>query len=613
MLSEAPLFIGPVFTREAMTAPRGARFYAVPAVAVGTLLCLLWTYWQIVTGSQPSQTAGMSARFGSEVFALLAPLEMAVAMLMAAVLTSAAVAQEKDRKTLILLLLSRLTNSELVLGRLLASLLVVLVVVAAAVPFFFLLVLLGGISYGQVARVTAVTVMSALAAGSLGSTLALWRDKTFQALAMTFLALMLWLLAWEGVATGALGETVLGVNAEAVATAMSPWRAVLAAAQSDLFATMPGTPTLFGLPPVRAFLVTSAIGIVVLNGLAIGLVRVWNPSRETRTQEREEDEARAIWSQPQADDAANTAARAEAHRAPGRVREVWDNPILWREIRTGAYGKKILIIRLGYLVVVALSALALHTLLTGDTGPVELGLTIPAAAKPLAPLMALSVVLVNALAVTSLTSERDSRALDLLLVTDLTPKEIIFGKLGGVIYNSKEMLILPLVLCGYVWWLGYSNFENLVFLIIGYLVMQLFAAVLGLHCGMTYLNSRQAAGVSVGTLLYLFIGILVCMRMMVAAGDNFLTQLPTFAGFILGGGLAMYVALGWRLDSKALRLACGLAPFATFYVITSFLEQQYGSVFFVTVVAYGFATAAMLVPAVAEFDVATGRTGERTG
>lgn len=607
------MFIGPVFTREAMTAPRGARFYAIPAVAVGTLLCLLWTYWQIVTGNQPSQTAGMSARFGSEVFALLAPLEMAVATLMAAVLTSAAVAQEKDRKTLILLLLSRLTNSELVIGRLLASLLVVLVVVAAAVPFFFLLVLLGGISYGQVARVTAVTVMSALAAASLGSTLALWRDKTFQALAMTFLALVLWLLAWEGVANGALGPTPLGADAEALATAMSPWWAVLAAAQSDLDVRMPGGATVFGLQPVAAFMVISAATIVLLNGLAIALVRVWNPSRETRTQERDEEEARAIWSQPQADEAASDAARAEAHRAPGQLREVWDNPILWREIRTGAYGKKILIIRLAYLVVVALSAVALHQLLTVDGGPVEMGLSIPVAAKPLAPLMALSVVLVNALAVTSLTSERDSRALDLLLVTDLTPKEIIYGKLGGVMYNSKEMLLLPLLLCGYVWWLGYASLESLVFLVIGYLVMQLFAAVLGLHCGMTYLNSRQAAGVSIGTLLYLFVGILVCMRMMVAAGDNFLTQLPTFAGFILGGGLALYVVLGWRLDSNALKVACGAAPFATFFVITSFLEQNYGSVFLVTVVAYGFATAAMLVPAVAEFDVATGRTGEHTG
>ena len=62
------------------------------------------------------------------------------------------------------------------------------------------------------------------------------------------------------------------------------------------------------------------------------------------------------------------------------------------------------------------------------------------------PLLLLSLVLVNAQAVTSLTSERDARALDLLLVTDLTPKEIVFGKLGGVFYNTKEMVLLPMLL-----------------------------------------------------------------------------------------------------------------------------------------------------------------------
>jgi len=49
-------------------------------------------------------------------------------------------------------------------------------------------------------------------------------------------------------------------------------------------------------------------------------------------------------------------------------------------------------------------------------------------------------------------------------------------------------------------------------------------------------------------------------------------------------------------------------PFATFFVITSFLIGDFDRVFLVTVAAYGFATTAMLVPAVSEFDVALGRT-----
>ena len=54
-----------------------------------------------------------------------------------------------------------------------------------------------------------------------------------------------------------------------------------------------------------------------------------------------------------------------------------------------------------------------------------------------------------------------------------------------------------------------------------------------------------------------------------------------------------------------------LAPFATFYVIASFLQGNYGAAALLLVVVYGFATAALLIPALFEFDVATGRTTAR--
>jgi hypothetical protein len=54
-----------------------------------------------------------------------------------------------------------------------------------------------------------------------------------------------------------------------------------------------------------------------------------------------------------------------------------------------------------------------------------------------------------------------------------------------------------------------------------------------------------------------------------------------------------------------------VAPWATFYVITSFLQTNYGAAALITVAIYGFATASLLIPALYEFDVATGRTAAR--
>ena len=220
----------------------------------------------------------------------------------------------------------------------------------------------------------------------------------------------------------------------------------------------------------------------------------------------------------------------------------------------------------------------------------------------------MSLVLVNAQAVTSLTSERDGRALDLLLVSDLSPKEIVFGKLGGVFYNTKEIVALPILLCAYLWFAGAASLENVSYLAGGLAVLYLFVAMVGIHAGMHYANSRTAIATSLGTVFFLFLGVATCMWMMVAFSGNFEGQLPPFLAFMIGGGVGLYLALGARNPSQAIGLASFLCPFATFYAITSFFLHQTLGVFLVTAAAYGFATAAMLIPAIYEFDVATGRT-----
>jgi hypothetical protein len=98
------------------------------------------------------------------------------------------------------------------------------------------------------------------------------------------------------------------------------------------------------------------------------------------------------------------------------------------------------------------------------------------------------------------------------------------------------------------------------------------------------------------------------MRMMIAFSGSFHLQIQPFLAFMLGGGVGLYAALGSRNPSLAIGVASVLAPIATFWAITSFLLQYTLGVFLVTVATYGFATAAMLVPAIFEFDVATGRT-----
>ena len=631
------MFVGPVFAREVAIAPRRVRVYFARSFYCLLLVFLMCTAWLLLAGTQRVRDLGDLARFGTVLFRILALLQLGLAVFFSALFSASAVSQEKDRRTLVLLLLTNLSNSELVLGKLLASLLNVLVLLVAAVPVFMLSALVGGVSFEQIGRVFVVTLASVMICGSLGSTLALWREKTFQTLAMTVLVLVLWLAVWEVVDKGTLGQQWLGISCHTWAVGFNPWHAIWEATRPYVEAD----PALGPLgTAVNLFLVVAVVASVVLNGVAMLMVRIWNPSRETRLVNREEDtwHRESIWGaeydaaqatqkgdqsvqpdeantdRPPASMAAlrNVAAGRAARQAGGKkiapTRHVWDNPIIWREMRTWAYGRKILLVRVAYLVLFALVAASLlNTISGGENAAGTGGWTTAVSYMPLVPLLLLSLKLVNAQAVTSLTSERDGQTLDLLLVSDLTPKEFVYGKLGGVFYNTKEMIALPMLLCGYLWYVGAMSLETLVYLILGLAVLYMFAAMLGVHAGMAYTNSRSAIATSLGTLFFLFVGVVTCMWMMLAFSGSFEAQLP-FLALVVFGGAGLYLALGVRNPSTAIGLASFVCPLATFYAITTFFLGQPHLVFAVTVTAYGFTTVAMLIPAIDEFDVATGRT-----
>lgn len=632
------MFIGPVFTREAAVSPRRPRHFLTRGVYATALLLLIFTAWLVLTGTQRIVNVGDMARFGAVLFQVLAPLQLALMLFLAAIGSASNVSVEKDRETLILLLMSRLTNSELVLGKLFASLLSIGVMLMTSLPIFMMIVLFGGTSFAQVGWTFAVTTAAVLAAGSLGCTVAFWREKTFQALALVALMIVFWIGLFEGVAI--IPTQIAGVTGQQLATAASPFRAILAASHPTVTETWPGE--------VLPFLIVAITVSVALCGIAILKVRRWNPSRDVRQNQTATDNdsagidvftgavigvkdesinadatsstdvtATSIASVTQGQQAVADGERFRsghvddrARRSNGRTRRVWDNPILWREVCTWAYGKKILFIRAAYWMLAAVVFMAVYTLIANGASSRSDTLSsifIPAYAKPLAPFLFVSIVMVNALAVTAITTERDGRALDLLMVTDLSPKEFLFGKLLGVMIIAADMILLPLLIVGYLWFHGLLSFENLVYLSLGFAAVNVFGIVLGIHCGMSYSFSRQAISVSLGTVFFLFLGVVTSMVMMVSFTGSVEAQFGPFLACLVGGAIGLYVALGWHTPSSALALASAALPLAMFYSITSLLLGNYLSAFIVMTGVYSYATIAIILPRLTEFLVATRR------
>jgi len=432
--------------------------------------------------------------------------------------------------------------------------------------------------------------------------IALYREKTFQTLSLTALILVFWMGAWEAIGLGAIGRSPGGVPCEVLASWFSPLRAVLIAARPSFTET-----TGLVAAATFGFLRFAVVATIVINGIAIAMVRVWNPSRELRRTDTKAGHPE----NPTAEEARQVHVDAQLRRLEKAAsRHVWDNPILWRETCTWAYGRKVLVVRLAYWILFIMAIVALWSIVQQPIAPRPAGglaSVVEATALPSILLFFVSLVIMNALAVTTITNERDGRSLDLLLVTDLTPKEFLFGKLGGVFWITREMVLLPIVLCAFLWWHGNMTTENLWFVIGGLLVMDVFVAMLGIHCGMNYANSRTAIGASLGTVFFLCFGVVTCILMMISFSGAFQAQLAPFLAFILGGGVGLYVSLGSRNPSPAIGAASLLLPFATFYAIVSHMLGSNLAVFLVTAITYGFTTAAMMIPALAEFDFAMGR------
>ncbi|MGE3819559.1 MAG: hypothetical protein AB7I30_08990, partial [Isosphaeraceae bacterium] len=484
---------------------------------------------------------------------------------------------------------------------------------------------------------------------------ALWRDRAFQSISLT---IMMVVFSVAGVEAFALAFPNLTFMEVPLAEVLNPYRAVLVA----LYPPSAETAGVMGTSSLVYILVRVTFAALLV-AFGTRMLRVWNPGRNEPREEREGEESEIVESLVQIDEAeaeaevavpvgagvamtvegglasASSGDRSSSRRSGGadpggtgegrekgtglhvprrthrRVvkaarpyRRSWENPILWRELMTRGYGRKPLIIKGTYYLLFAIGVGLFHTIAQGMESPLSGMLAmIPVA------LGVLSLILVNAQGVTALTSERDSGALDLLLVTELTPKEFVYGKLYGVLYNTKEMIALPILWTIYLAATGVMYTESAVFAVTDFLLLVHFAGMLGLHSAITYTNSRTAVANSLGTIFFLMVGILICAYLIALSDGEFGRQLLSFLIFIGAGSVALFGSLGARNPSRAIALVSILTPFWSFYCVISLFNGDVMATFLVSFGIYGFALLAMLVPAVSDFDIALGRTSAIQG
>lgn len=570
------MILGPLFSREVLTAPRQLSHFLIRAGYVAALVVLMYTAAQTTFGWQQVRNPGDIARFGALVFQIFSFVQLMLIVFFSALFAAGTVAQEKDRRTLVLLLMTDLRDRELVLGKLAGSLFLVGVLLATSVTVLLITHGMGGVSIGQIGSAVLICAAAGLASGAWGSLVAFWKEKTFQTLAIALLGIVIFIVAVETLVALVGNRHPAGVYVGL----LDPFRTL-----GYVFYPLDRGAGGLSFGQAAAISAAELIGVgSALVGYTIYQLRVWNPNRGS----------------------GDTLLDENAATGPQRqAKTIWEQPILWREMCTYAYGQRVIFIKVAFLLLEAVVLWALWQV--PADAPKVLGMISPIGFGFVG-LGLLTLLLVNAQGVTAITTERDAATLELLQVTDVTAKEFTLGKLGGVLFNTKELILGPLVIPFWQIAVGSCTVENGLYVVVGFLSLVIFAAMLGLHYGLSHGNSRRAIATSLGTIFFLFVGIFISMLLILQARSSFSLQLPSFLVFILGGSLGLWSALTHRNPSPALTLASGILPFFTFYAIVSFLLGQTLGVCFFVVLAYGFTFVAMLVPAISEYDTALGRT-----
>jgi ABC-type transport system involved in multi-copper enzyme maturation permease subunit len=396
------------------------------------LLILVLLVALISANARATSLSGL-AKASSQVFSAISYVQLGMICLLAPVFCAAAITQERDSRTYNILLATPLTNAQIVLGSLFSRLYYVIALLLSGVPVFAITLLYGGVTASSIALSFAIALSTALFTGSLAIAIAVFRlgsGKTvfwFYVFNAIYLVAVYLVDAWwmrVDLTTGGAHTTWL--------TTIHPFLAL----ESVVSATSYPTPDLSSLAGrnilVRWFFQYPAHMYVALTTFAsLALV---TPSAIVLRRIAQRSEV-GFWSF-----LGNLARRGKEAKGR-RARAVWQNPVAWREAATRAGFSGRGLTRWVTIFVGLFAALGLLYLYHTEN------LTVEQARQVLMGLVvvefSVSLLVATNTSAAAVTKERESQTLDLLLVTPITSRYYIWGKLRGLVSFMLPFAAVP--------------------------------------------------------------------------------------------------------------------------------------------------------------------------
>ncbi len=402
-----------------------------------TALLMVVLFSLILSGSNQSGSLAELAKAASQTFAHTSITQLALMCFLAPIFTAAAITQERDAQTFNILLSTPLSNSQIVFGSLMSRLYFVIMLLIAGLPIFLMTMAYGGVTTSQVLESFALSGSTAVLTGALAIFVAMRRVGTRGTIFSFFLVIGLYLLSvyllgqWSNTWIEASPPNVAGAQMSWL-TPLHPFLALDVAlnrihAPDYARLTEYSSTARFALAyPSAAYVCWTLILAFLLTLTSVFFVR-----RSVISSDE------TFWTK--LTDRFRKTPASDRSRTP---RTVWVNPVAWREAKTKGGGSGA-ILRWTLIIsgIVGCAALCIYHML----GYVSADVTRQSLSLIIITQFAIAVIIATNTAATSMTKERESKTMDILLTTLVTSKYILWGKLRGLVTFAVPLLIGPVI------------------------------------------------------------------------------------------------------------------------------------------------------------------------
>ena len=336
----------PILLRVVESGGKRMRDLIIRCIYLGLLVLLvLFSLGNVNTGSL-SELSIQSTR----IFSNLSTLQLMLVALLAPIFTAGAITQEKDSQTYDILLATPLSNGQIVFGSLFSRLFFVFALLLSGIPIFSITQVFGGVAIGDIVLSVLIAAATALVTGALAIAIATFKVGTRRTIFSFYLWNVLYLVGFYlldqveklNVPLDPSVTLASGTRAIGLLTPFHPFLALNTVLDPVHYVT----PSISQLAPAlrdwpMSWAYTHPAGFYITFQSLLSLVLVL-PSMVLLRRMAQSTNTVGQWLFGWL-----PIAHKEKIRKP---RNVWNNPIAWREAKTKASAARSVVLRYGFIV-----------------------------------------------------------------------------------------------------------------------------------------------------------------------------------------------------------------------------------------------------------------------